>query len=160
MVAFEFGHFVMCANIKRKIGVLNSLVFRRKDLCEARVKPEVSSYFQMRCTDKMCPPHLKLSLMADQVLPDLCVQLEPIQNGQLFRWSECWDLIYPPIWNCQWQEIKSWLISVFNESPFEMVVELGQVFRWSEQLCQHVRWSAHWDQIYPMVGTSCGKEQN
>ena len=32
-----------------------SLVFHRKDLCEARVKPEMSSYFQMKCTDKIYP---------------------------------------------------------------------------------------------------------
>ena len=34
----------------------SSLVFHRKDLCEVRVKPEMSSYFQMKCTDKMYPP--------------------------------------------------------------------------------------------------------
>ena len=29
------------------------LVFRRKVLCEARVKPEMSSNFQMKCPDKL-----------------------------------------------------------------------------------------------------------
>ena len=80
------------------------------------------------------------------------------------KWStcqmKCTDSDILPIWNSQWQEIKSLLICVFNESPFKTVTELGQVFRWSEQLGQLVRWSAHWDQIYPLVVTSCGKEQN
>ena len=31
------------------------LVFHRKDLCEARVKPEMSSYFQMKCTAQVYP---------------------------------------------------------------------------------------------------------
>ena len=34
---------------------IQSLVFRRKDLCEARVKPEMSSYFQMKCTAQVYP---------------------------------------------------------------------------------------------------------
>ena len=33
-----------------------SLVFRRKHLCEARVKPKMSSYFQMRCTLRWADP--------------------------------------------------------------------------------------------------------
>ena len=32
------------------------LVFRRKDLCDARVKSEMSSYFQMKCTSNSSLP--------------------------------------------------------------------------------------------------------
>ena len=32
------------------------LVFHRKDLCDARPKLEMSSYFQMKCTDSHIPP--------------------------------------------------------------------------------------------------------
>ena len=33
-----------------------SLVFPRKDLCDARVQPEMSSYFQMKCPAQVYPP--------------------------------------------------------------------------------------------------------
>ena len=33
----------------------SSLVFSRKDLCDARVKPKMSSYFQMKCTAQVYP---------------------------------------------------------------------------------------------------------
>ena len=39
-----------------------------------------SSSLLCRFTHKFYPPHLKLSLMAHQVLADLCLQWEPIQN--------------------------------------------------------------------------------
>ena len=57
------------------------LVFHRKDLCDARPKPEMSSYFQMRCTLRQDAPHMKLSVTRDQVLPDLCLLWERIWNG-------------------------------------------------------------------------------
>ena len=39
---------------------------------------------------------------------------------QIFRWStQISSHVYPPTQNCQWQEIKSSLIYVINESPFK-----------------------------------------
>ena len=113
----------------------------------------------MKCSDSDIPP-MKLPVTAEQLLPDLCLQWEPIQNSHRIRSTfqmkcstrstcqmKCSYI--PPIWNCQWQEMKSLLIYVCNESPFEMVGELGQVFRWNVQVGQLVWWSAQWDQIYP-----------
>ena len=61
--------------------------------------------------------------------------------GQVFRWSVQIQIYpCPQHQNCQWQEMKSSLVYVVNESPFE-TDELGQVFRWSAQLGQLVRWS-------------------
>ena len=50
------------------------LVFRRKDLCEARVNFEVSSNFQMKYPDKLSdiPSCMKLSVTGDEVFADLC----------------------------------------------------------------------------------------
>ena len=39
-----------------KLFMSKSLVFCRKDLCDARVKPEMSSYFQMKCTHSSSLP--------------------------------------------------------------------------------------------------------
>ena len=70
------------------------LVFRREDLCEA--KHETSSVFKF--SDNMSrsdvPPRLKLSVTADQVLPDLCLQSEPIQNSWQ-NWVTFPDEVYP-----------------------------------------------------------------
>ena len=41
---------INCTGIKILVGL------RRKDICEARVKPEMSSYFQMKCTAQVYPP--------------------------------------------------------------------------------------------------------
>ena len=87
----------------------------------------------LRFTCKFYPPHLKLSLMADQVLADLCLQWEPIQNcsslllkfspqvyysGLLLKFTH---KFYSPIWNCHWEQIKYWLIYVCSESPLKTV---------------------------------------
>ena len=60
------------------------LIFRRKDLCEARVKPKMSSNFQMTFPDKLSdiPPCLKLPVTGDEIFTDLCHQWEPIWNRQ------------------------------------------------------------------------------
>ena len=152
------------------------LVFQRKDLCEARFKPEMSSYFQMKCPDKMYPHSCQMKWtrwsahghqiwvhifrwsvqISCQIYPPGICQMKCTRWNahrhqiwvHIFRWSVQIQ-IYPPVQNCQWQQINYCLIYVFNESPFETVTELGQVFRLSVQLGQLVRWSAQWDQIYP-----------
>ena len=43
------------------------------------------------------------------------------KHVQILRWSaQISCQIYPPAQNCQWQEMRSLLIYVINESPFEM----------------------------------------
>ena len=103
---------------------------------------EMSSYFQMKCSDSDIPPSFRWSAHWD---PNLKWGNEFIFSDEVLRFR------YTPLWNYHWQDMKCWLIYVFNESPFNRVAELGQVFRWGEQLGQLVRWSAHWDQIYPPV---------
>ena len=62
-----------------------------KELCEARVKPEMSSNFQMMFP-QMDPPHLKLPVKGDELFADLYHQWDPIQNGQLIRKYQ-WSLL-------------------------------------------------------------------
>ena len=38
------------------VDVYIILVFHRKDLCDARVNPEMSSYFLMKCPAQVYPP--------------------------------------------------------------------------------------------------------
>ena len=107
---------------------------------------EMSSYFQMKCSDKLSDITPQVS---DEVLRWSAHWDPNLKWVHIFRWSVQLQ-IYPP-WNCQWQQINYCLIYVFNESPFKTVTELGQLFRWSVQLGQLVRWSA---QIYPHVKLS------
>ena len=101
---------------------------------------DMSSYLQMKCPDKLSdiPPIVVRWSEQDAVHMD--IRYKFIFSDEVFRFR------YPPPWNCQWQQINYCLIYVFNESPFETVTELHQLFRWSVQLAQLVRWSA---QIYP-----------
>ena len=61
----------------------------------------------------------------------------------------CTDQIYPPAWNCQWQQIKYWLVYVLSESPFKMVTRIRSSFqtrctlRWADPPI----WNCHWQQI-------------
>ena len=64
---------------------LCSLVFRRKDLCDARPKPEMSSYFQMKCPVQVYPPPTKsrapsslLSGSPSSLLPESPSSLLPV----------------------------------------------------------------------------------
>ena len=59
--------------LAEKYILLDSLlVFCRKDLCEARVKPEMSSNFQMTFSD--IPPCTKLPVPGREVFADICCQ--------------------------------------------------------------------------------------
>ena len=53
-LTFEHYTWNLIASFPRQ--QTHSLVFRRKDLCEARVNSEVSSYFQTRCTLRQADP--------------------------------------------------------------------------------------------------------
>ena len=92
----EVGGYGQSVHWRCSVLLFNDwLVFHRKDLCDARPKPKMSSYFQMKCTDSDILLYAKLSVPADQVLPDPCCQWEPIWNTQLVRWS-VQTQIYPP----------------------------------------------------------------
>ena len=118
--------------------------------------------FKMKCSDELHTETQNEFIFSDEVFR-WAVRYTPPQFQM--KWTRCsvhghqiwvnifrWSVqiqIYPP-GNCQWQQINYCPIYVFNESPFETVTELGQLFRWSVQLGQLVRWSA---QIYPPFKT-------
>ena len=63
------GHVNSNTHQKRSL-----LVFHRKDLCEAKHKIASVFKFSDDVFRSDTPPHTKLSVTADQVLPDLCLQ--------------------------------------------------------------------------------------
>ena len=107
---------------------------------------ELGQVFRQGVPSDELTPHMKLSVTADQVFTDLCLQWEPIQNGSrirssfqtrcTLRWAD------PPHETVSDSRSSSSLIYVFNESPFKMVAELGQVFRQgvpSDELTPHMK---------------------
>ena len=76
--------------------------------------------FTTNVTFKFTAPHLKLSLMTDQVLADICVQWEPIWNysSLLLKFQVyCSSLPPTPMWNCHGWQIKYWQIYCFQWEP-------------------------------------------
>ena len=79
-----------------------SLVFCRKDLCEARVNSRVSSYFQTRCTLRWDdPPFETVSDWRSSIawsMPSMRTHLKQlVELGQVFRWGVPSHQIYPPV---------------------------------------------------------------
>ena len=94
------------------------LVFRRKDLCEVRVKPEISSNFQITFSD--IPPTWNCQYQEMRSLLIYVVNESPFETDGRIRSSfqmKCSDIL--PTWNYQYQEMRSLRIFVVNESPFE-----------------------------------------
>ena len=102
------------------------LVFCRKDLCDARPKPKMSLYFQMRCTLRWAdPPHKtqwqQMKYYLIYVFSEIPFKMvgrirSSFQMRCTLRWADL------PAWHCHWQQIKYWLIYVCSESPFETVI--------------------------------------
>ena len=104
---------------KWSIGPYVFLVFRRKDLCEARVKPVMSSNFQMTFPD--IPPAWNCQWQEMKSLLIYVVNDSPFKmDGRIRQSFQMTFPDIPPTWNCQWQEMKSSLIYVVNECPFKM----------------------------------------
>ena len=65
----------------------------------------------------------------------------------------------PPGWNCQWQQIKSLLIYVFNESPFKMISRIRSSFQMRCTLRQAdpPTWNCQWQQIKSSLMYVCNE---
>ena len=125
------------------------LVFHRKDLCEARVKPKMSSNFQMTFADKLSdiPPHKTTSdrrwSLSWSMLSMRSHSKQMAELGQIFRWS------------AQLGQLVRWSTQLsFQYTPkFQMKCTLRpKFFRWSVQIQIYppfsdevLRWSAYWD---------------
>ena len=126
MLCFTEGLFILhMKDLIIKRGKIYLLVFHRKDLCEARVKPEMSSNFQITFSDIPLWFQIKWRLrckFSDDMFRFRYTPLGSDQvktETQIFRW--CVQIqIYPPVW--------------------DQVNTEQQIFRWCVEI-----------QIYPLV---------
>ena len=80
-----FFHILKFVLINGNWPALYLLVFCRKDLCEARPKPKMSSHFQMKCPDKLSDiPHIVVR-WSEQDEVHMAIRYEFIFSDEVLR---------------------------------------------------------------------------
>ena len=130
------------------------MVFHRKDLCEARVKPKMSSYFQMRCTLRWADPlmHETVSDSRSKYWLIYVFSESPFEMVSGIRSSFQMRCTLrqadPPCKTVSDSRSRiGWSMSSVR-AHLKQPAEVGQVFRWGvPQMTWPPIWNCHWQQI-------------